>query len=62
MPKRRRRGRGQKKPLHDQLGAGTSLKVPECGMGEDESEGEIDEEDLEGLEVKDMKMISRMGL
>jgi hypothetical protein len=32
------------------------------GAEEDESEGELGQEDLEGLEVEDMERIARMGL
>ena len=66
MPKRRGRrfgaGRGLKRPSRDLLGTGSGVAMPGAASGGSESDGELGEEELEGLEEEDMKMISRMGL
>ena len=66
MPKRRGRhgggGKGQKRPSIDLRGTGATVKMPEDMIGGSESDEGLGEEELEGLGVEDMRMISRMGL
>ena len=56
MPRRRRRRQGK-----DQPGTGVGQAMSGDAR-EGESEGELGEEELEGLGVEDMQLISRMGL
>ena len=65
MPKRRVAGRKQRRPPLPRAQTRTPVAA-EKWRGEEEggSEGEedFDQEELEGLEVEDMELISRMGL
>ena len=56
-------GRRQRRPPRPRSETGTPAGAEVCrGAEEDESEGELGQEDLEGLEVEDMERIARMGL
>ena len=63
MPKSGRKKQKVKRPPRLQGQTGTPAGAEMWGGEEEgESEGELGQEDLEGLEVEDMEMIARMGL
>lgn len=63
MPKRKGRGgRSKRRPPRSQTLKAVSVWEEQNGGSESESDGELGQECLEGLEAEDMEMISRMGL
>lgn len=54
--------RSKKKPPRSQTLTGASVWEGQDGESGSDSDGDLGQERLEGLEVEDMEMISRMGL
>ena len=62
MPKRKGGRRSKKKPPRNRTLVGGPVWEGRDGESGSESDGDLGQERLEGLEVEDMEMISRMGL